>query len=221
MINNNSLYNSPIKQVHNFHEITDIDQRKSFLQGLLNEDPDKNIDYAPEEPLTKQQISYYLELLESRYEKRGSQYIDRYMRAFMMLLTSNRSSGLGFFTKKRKKETEGFLNDFKLDEYSDPSTSDEKKAMIKEEWADCAACYISSCTSSKAYGSAFLGMIPMPDKNVAIKIAADIDTALNEVPQTYDLDKRSLPIYEVFVDTYKTLLENGESLFREYILGKR
>lgn len=198
MLNSKNIYDKPT-EINNYHEIKELSERRAYLQQLY--------DSAPED------AARCLSLFDSRYEQKDNQWIDKYMRAFMMLLTMNRASGLGFLNNKRKKEVSGYLTELGLDD----CTMDSFQI---QEWVDFAACYIGSCTSSKAYGSAFLGMITMPDKNIAMKIAADIDTALHEVPESYGLFEKSEPIFNIFKETYFQILEKGEDLWQEYLSSR-
>ncbi|WP_026493026.1 DUF6553 family protein [Butyrivibrio sp. XPD2002] len=205
MMKNNNLYDKP-KEINNFHEIEDFSERRAHLEYLSENQEASGIwsDITPED------AKRYLELFDNRYEKKNNQWVDNYMRAFMMLMTLNRASAISFLNGRRRKEIESYLT--ALGAYSDNIDSYQL-----EEWKDFAACYITSCTSSKTYGTAFLGIIPMPDKNVGLKIAGDIDTALHEVPESYDLFEKSKPIYKIFKETYCILLQNGEKLWNEYM----
>ena len=206
MINNN-IYEKPQK-VNNFHEIADISQRRKTLEKLSRNSGSDIVDNVSPEAAVR-----YLELLDGRYNFRDGQWADNYMRAFLMLMTLNRASAIPFLNFGRQKEVRKYLTS--LGAYSNRIDSYQL-----EEWKDFAACYITACTSSKTYGTAFLGIIPMPDKNVAMKIAADIDTALFEIPDSYDLFEASKPIYEIFKETYFILLQNGEALWNEYQASK-
>ena len=204
MMKNNNLYDKP-KQISNFHEIEDISERRAHLEYLSKKKEASGIwsDITPEA------AKRYIELLDNRYEMKNYQWVDKYMHAFMMLLTLNRASSISFLNGRRQKEVRKYLTEL-------GAFNDNIDSYQIEEWKDFAACYISSCTSSKTYGSAFLGIIPMPDKNVGLKIAGDIDTALCEVPKSYDLFDIAKPLYETFKETYSILLQNGQELWDEY-----
>lgn len=204
MIKKNNLYEQP-KVVNNFHEIEDISERRAYLVMASEKTSTES-----ENELSPSEAVRFLELFNDRYDYKSGRWIDKYMRAFMMLLTLNKASSFGLFNGRRKKEVTRYLTDLGL--YGDTSDS----CQIAE-WTDFAASYITSCTSSKTYGTAFLGIIPMPDKNVALKIASDIDTALCEVPKTYGLYEDTKPMYDIFIDTYKKLLQNGSQLWDEYL----
>lgn len=204
MIKNNNLYGQP-KTVNNFHEIEDISDRRAYLV-MASESDSSEESYG----LSQAEALRFLELFGDRYDYKSGRWIDKYMRSFMMLLTFNKSSSFGLFNGRRKKEITKYLTELGL--YGDISDS----CQIAE-WTDFAAAYITSCISSKTYGTAFLGIIPMPDKNVALKIASDISTALNEVPGSYGLSEDVKPVYDIFIDTYKKLLQNGDALWNEYI----
>ena len=129
--------------------------------------------------------------------------MQKYMHAFMMLLTTNTTSILPFFEKSTRKKVLSFLTDLELCDASGKTVLPDPVQV--NEYRELAECYIKSCTSSSSYGSAFGGMIHAQDKDVIRKIAEDIDTALKIVPEAYELGDVARPLYDIFSDTYNNL----------------
>ena len=111
-----------------------------------------------------------MHMFDRRYEKNGDEYADLFLRSLMMLLSEDGSSGFPFPGIKRKRIV-GYLEILGL------CDKDGKKLELsedmREELDDLSLTYISSCLSSKTYGSTFFGMIPMQDEGVARRIAQD------------------------------------------------
>ena len=129
--------------------------------------------------------------------------MQKYMHAFMMLLTINTTSILPFFEKRKKQKILSFLADLELCDTSGALVLPDSVQVA--EYRELADCYIRSCTDSSSYGSAFGGMIHSQDKDVINKIGEDIETALRIVPEAYDLGEIAKPLYDIFSDTYHSL----------------
>ncbi len=129
--------------------------------------------------------------------------MQKYMHAFMMLLTTNTTSALPFLEKRRKQKILSFLADLELCDRNGAFVLPD--SMMVAEYRELADCYIRSCTENSSYGSAFGGMIHAQDKDVINKIGEDIETALRIVPEAYDFGEIAKPLYDIFSDTYHGL----------------
>jgi hypothetical protein len=89
------------------------------------------------------------------------------------------------------------------------SLSDEE---LKSELLDLGARYLYSCADSKTYGSTLFGMIPMKDRQVAMKIYLDIKKISVDVPSKYGLSDIALPLKEALEASFASLIENGADI---------
>ncbi|WP_022759881.1 DUF6553 family protein [Butyrivibrio sp. AD3002] len=224
MLRNTDIYNdSHQRDINNYHEIEDIAERRDYLLSVIagtDEIHEAAIKYnCLNPPASADEAAMRIQVLDHRYENKGGQWIDRYMHAFMMLLTMNRASGISLFNKKRKAQCAGYLSELGLVDNAAAKEEDYLSLQL-EEWVDFAVSYIKVCINDKTYGSAFGGMIHMQDKDAAMKVISDIDTALYEIPMDYELIEEAKPLYKIFKETYCRLLESGTSLWQEYMNGK-
>ncbi len=149
-----------------------------------------------------------LEIVDSRYITDKGQLIDKYMRAFMMILADVDSHGI-LFQNRRKKEITSYLDDF------GDKTDDAQIA----EWKEFASEYIEMSLKSKSYGKTLFGLISLQDRRVALKIASDIDNVTRVVPEKYGLIEKAGPLRKALSEVFIETIEDGEEIWDECLKG--
>lgn len=182
-----------------YYEIENISDRKKYLSLAI----EKNLNMPND--------IYRMKLLEKRYGTDGK--TDSFMKAFMMIKASG-AAGISFFNKKHlEKELKQYMQLLCLSDYE--TENDTEKNILLAEWENFAKVFILSCTGCKTYCSTFFGIVPITDASVARKIAEEIKFVTKEYPSKFDLAKSFTPFYEVMVNTYCNLIENGTSYWHE------
>ena len=154
-----------------------------------------------------------MHIFDRRYKKNGDEYADMFLRSLMMLLSEDGSSGFPFPRLKRRRIV-GYLEVLGLCDKD--GIKQELSSDMLEELDDLSLTYITSCLSSKTYGSTFFGMIPMQDEGVARRIAQDINIITLRVPRMFDLTDVAEPLRKSMINTYKSRVENGADLWEKF-----
>ncbi|MBE5858880.1 MAG: hypothetical protein E7301_01980 [Butyrivibrio sp.] len=194
-LNKNKL--SPDDANFDHHSIDDLGKRRDYLTEKLGDDP---------YPDTKRA----LEIFDLRFKKNGDKWTDNFMLALMMLLSEDSGSSFSLFKNSGKKRVITYLNSLLLCDKSGNKLEPDEE--LKSELLDLGARYLYSCADSKTYGSTLFGMIPMKDKQVAMKIYLDIKKVSVDVPEKYGLSDIALPLKEALEASFASLIENGADI---------
>lgn len=158
--------------------------------------------------------TYRLNLLNKRYfsyDSKGN--IDAFMRAWTMIKAAS-ASGVSFLTKKKQlRELLSYMEDLCLIHYNPESP--EEMQVLNEEWTSFAAQLISSNAGSRTYCTTLFGLVPISDKAVAQKIAADIELVTKEYPALFGCADAFIPLRQIMIDVFCRMIENGSSYFAE------
>lgn len=135
---------------------------------------------------------------------------DPMMQAWTEILATG-SMSVNFLNRaKLTRELEQSIQLFGL------STSSEN-AVPSSELNDFALRFLTSSVGNKAYRSTVFGLISMKDHTLALKIASEIDRVTRLIPASFHLENALAPLHTVMVQSYRSNIENGDSLWEEYI----
>lgn len=198
-INLNYLENWP----EHYYEIKDINERENILKSYIEKNPDSVDDQNR------------LQLLQKRFvclkdHKRADLFMCGWINS-KTLTTEN----IHFFNKKRiEKEFRQCLEDLCILNY-------ERSPILHEEWKSFAQEFILSCIDSHSYKQIAVGIGHVSDKNVAMRIAGDIDHITKKLPASFLLEDECKELHDIMVETYQQMLENGEQYWNDYCSNLR
>ena len=198
-INLNYLENWP----EHYYEIKDINERENILKSYIEKNPDSVDDQNR------------LQLLQKRFvclkdHKRADLFMCGWINS-KTLTTEN----IHFFNKKRiEKEFRQCLEDLCILNY-------ERSPILHEEWKSFAQEFILSCIDSHSYKQVAVGIGHVSDKNVAMRIAGDIDHITKKLPASFLLEDECKELHDIMVETYQQMLENGEQYWNDYCSNLR
>ena len=198
-INLNYLENWP----EHYYEIKDINERENILKSYIEKNPDSVDDQNR------------LQLLQKRFvclkdHKRAVLFMRGWINS-KTLTTEN----IHFFNKKRiEKEFRQCLEDLCILNY-------ERSPILHEEWKSFAQEFILSCIDSHSYKQVAVGIGHVSDKNVAMRIAGDIDHITKKLPASFLLEDECKELHDIMVETYQQMLENGEKYWNDYCSNLR
>ena len=198
-INLNYLENWP----EHYYEIKDINERENILKSYIEKNPDSLDDQNR------------LQLLQKRFvclkdHKRADLFMCGWINS-KTLTTEN----IHFFNKKRiEKEFRQCLEDLCILNY-------ERSPILHEEWKSFAQEFILSCIDSHSYKQVAVGIGHVSDKNVAMRIAGDIDHITKKLPASFLLEDECKELHDIMVETYQQMLENGEQYWNDYCSNLR
>ena len=66
-----------------------------------------------------------------------------------------------------------------------------------------------------------MGIGHVSDKNVAMRIAGDIDHITKKLPAYFLLEDECKELHDIMVETYQQMLENGEQYWNDYCSNLR
>lgn len=197
--NTNYLENWP----EHYYEIKDINERHRVLLDMLKKQSTSNDDVLR------------LEMLEFRFGKNiADKRADRFMRGWINAKTLS-TEHISFFNKKRiEKEFRDCLKDLAVLEYT-------RNDILHKEWQNFSEEFILSCINSHSYKQIAIGVGHVSDKNVAMRIAGDIDAITKKLPASFSLEEECKELHEIMVETYQEMLENGEQYWNDYCTNLR
>ena len=193
-INLNYLENWP----EHYYEIKDINERENILKSYIEKNPDSLDDQTRLQLLQKR-------LVFLKDHKRA----DLFMRGWINSKTLT-TENIHFFNKKRiEKEFRQCLEDLCILNY-------ERSPILHEEWKSFSQEFILSCIDSHSYKQVAVGIGHVSDKNVAMRIAGDIDHITKKLPASFLLEEECKELHDIMVETYQQMLENGEQYWNDY-----
>ena len=193
-INLNYLENWP----EHYYEIKDINKRENILKSYIEKNPDSLDDQTR------------LQLLQKRFVfLKDHKRADLFMRGWINSKTLT-TENIHFFNKKRiEKEFRQCLEDLCILNY-------ERSPILHEEWKSFSQEFILSCIDSHSYKQVAVGIGHVSDKNVAMRIAGDIDHITKKLPASFLLEEECKELHDIMVETYQQMLENGEQYWNDY-----
>ncbi len=197
-INTDYLQNWP----EHYYDIKDINEREDILNKMIAENHDPNDELR-------------LDILQKRFGvERKEKRADLFMRGWINAKTLT-TEHVNFLNKKRiEKELKECLNDLCI-------LNHERNPILHEEWECFAKEFILSCIDSHSYKQIAVGIGHVSDKNVAMRIAGDIDSITKKLPTTFSLEEPCRELNEIMISTYKQMLENGEQYWNDYCSNLR
>ena len=198
-INLNYLENWP----EHYYEIKDINERENILKSYIEKNPDSLDDQNR------------LQLLQKRFVcLKDHKRADLFMRGWINSKTLT-TENIHFFNKKRiEKEFRQCLEDLCILNY-------ERSPILHEEWKSFSQEFILSCIDSHSYKQVAVGIGHVSDKNVAMRIAGDIDHITKKLPAYFLLEDECKELHDIMVETYQQMLENGEQYWNDYCSNLR
>lgn len=193
-INLNYLENWP----EHYYEIKDINERENILKSYIEKNPDSLDDQNR------------LQLLQKRFIcLKDHKRADLFMRGWINSKTLS-TENIHFFNKKRiEKEFRQCLEDLCILNY-------ERSPILHEEWKSFSQEFILSCIDSHSYKQVAVGIGHVSDKNVAMRIAGDIDHITKKLPASFLLEEECKELHDIMVETYQQMLEKGEQYWNDY-----
>lgn len=193
-INLNYLENWP----EHYYEIKDINERENILKSYIEKNPDSLDDQNR------------LQLLQKRFVfLKDHKRADLFMRGWINSKTLT-TENIHFFNKKRiEKEFRQCLEDLCILNY-------ERSPILHDEWKSFSQEFILSCIDSHSYKQVAVGIGHVSDKNVAMRIAGDIDHITKKLPASFLLEEECKELHDIMVETYQQMLENGEQYWNDY-----
>lgn len=193
-INLNYLENWP----EHYYEIKDINERENILKSYIEKNPDSLDDQTR------------LQLLQKRFVfLKDHKRADLFMRGWINSKTLT-TENIHFFNKKRiEKEFRQCLEDLCILNY-------ERSPILHEEWKSFSQEFILSCIDSHSYKQVAVGIGHVSDKNVAMRIAGDIDHITKKLPASFLLEEECKELHDIMVETYQQMLEKGEQYWNDY-----
>lgn len=197
--NTNYLDNWP----EHYYEIKDINERHRVLLDILKTQNKTSDDILR------------LEVLEFRFGKNiAAKRADRFMRGWINAKTLS-TERISFFNKKRiEKEFRNCLKDLAVLDYA-------RNDVLRGEWKSFSEEFILSCINSHSYKQIAIGVGHVSDKNVAMRIAGDIDSITKKLPASFSLEEECKELHEIMVKTYREMLENGAQYWNDYCTNLR
>lgn len=185
-----------------YYDIKDINEREKCLEIMLEKNPACLDDQKR------------LQILHHRFGNKGNKRADNFMRAWL-LIKALTTEHISFINKKRiEKELKTYLRDLCVLDF-------ERDYIIRNEWKNFSEEFIYMCIDSSSYKQIAVGLGHVSDKNVAMRIAGDIDAVTKKLPTLFSLDKQCEELYEIMHQTYITMLENGEAYWEYYCTNLR
>ncbi|MGN0169253.1 MAG: DUF6553 family protein [Lachnospiraceae bacterium] len=130
--------------------------------------------------------------------------LTRYMNAWVMLKASS-CAGLHFFTRKKaRKDALTYLSVFQ------PHDQNENHLQNLQDFARE---LITASLQSRSYGSTLFGMVPMREKDVAQKLAAEIRSVTLEYPAKLHLEEDFAFLYQVMKDVFFELVPDAKQVW--------
>ena len=124
-----------------------------------------------------------------------------YMNAWVMLKAAS-STGINFLTRKKAmKEAQEYLSVFQT---ASPDKSENAKIRA------FAGELIEASLKSRSYGSTLFGMVPMREKDVAQKLAAEIRLVSHDYPANLGLQYDFDFLYQEMKDVFFELVPDAE-----------
>ncbi len=182
-----------------YYEVENINEREKYLKQILSQSPESKEDHER------------LNVLHIRYghEKNGKRP-DLFLRAWMNLKTASTEKTSFLNHRHKEKEIREYFTELCI-------LNHERNSILHEEWKDFARTWITLCANSTSYRSAVFGMLKVSDQNTAMRIANDIDAITNLLPAEFGLQKECAEFRQILIDTYKSLLENGETYWETHL----
>lgn len=179
-----------------YYEIPSAEEKKKYLDMILEKEPDSAADI------------FRLEILKKRFFTLTEDgHIDAFLHAFTMIGASA-AAGIPFFQKRqRKKELEQYMELLWLTGFGDRTETEQK--ILTMEWEDFVFRYLISCFDSKAYRSTIFGMIPAKDPAVARKLAKEIKSVIRDYPARLGMEREFDPLYRCFERVYCERVEDA------------
>ena len=186
-----------------YYEIKDINERHRTLLKVLKEEN------------ATQNDKERLEILEYRFGKNiEKKRADRFMRGWINAKTLS-TERINFFNKKRiEKEFRNCLIDLAVLDFN-------RSDILHEEWKSFSQEFLLSCLNSHSYKQVAIGIGHVSDKNLAMRIAGDIDAITKKLPASFSLEEDCRELHEIMVKTYQEMLENGEEYWEDYCTNLR
>lgn len=173
-----------------YYEIADIAKREAVLKHILEENPDSVDDQKR------------MTILKKRYPDLKS---DMYMRAWLELKMHQNDGSTRLFFKSKQKEVQKSLKLLGI--------YDERDSVLLEEWRQFARYKMAFDSANKSYRVAALGIGDVGEKNASLRIANEIRTVLKDIPSKYGFSKETEELYQIFEETFKGMMKDGESLW--------
>ena len=116
-----------------------------------------------------------------------------YMNAWVMIKAAS-STGVNFLTRKKaEKDAMNYLSVFQAE--AEEESRDRKIRFFASE-------LINASLKSRSYGSTLFGMVPMRDKDVARKLAAEIQLVCHDYPAKLGLEKDFAFLYQTMEEVF-------------------
>ncbi len=172
-------------------------KRREYLTEQLRRQPDSAADQRRKS------------LHEKRFDCKGKEPADRFMRAWMMIRICE-NDHIGFLNRKSKeKELRQNLQALCI-------LNDEMSDELIAEWRDFARKYLIICCESSSYRSVGFGLIHLSDEKSALKIASEIDLVTRIIPSRFNLESECQSFRDTVIQVYCGLLENGSEYWEKY-----
>ncbi len=178
-----------------YYEIKDISLREKALKTMIEKNG--NLD---------DQIR--LEILQKRFQKENH-YADLFMLGWLNCKTLT-TEKIHFLNRNRiQKELQKNLSYLCI-------LNQERNSFLHEEWKTFSKEWILSCIGSHSYKQIAVGIGHVSDKNVAMRIANDIECITKKLPAQFQLEESCKEFREIMIQTYQEMLENGEEYWKLY-----
>lgn len=185
-----------------YYDIKDINEREDCLEKILEENP------------TSLDDQKRLHVLHHRFGYKSNKRADNFMKAWL-LTKALTTEHVSFINKKRiEKELKRYLRDLCVLDY-------ERDDIVRNEWKNFSEELIYMCIDSSSYKQIAVGLGHVSDKDVAMRIAGDIDAITKKLPAMFSLEQQCEELYEIMHQTYITMLENGEAYWEYYCTNLR
>lgn len=185
-----------------YYELQSIEDRRKMLNQRLAE-PD-----YPKEELERRR------LFHMRYKSWEGRSIDTFMDAWMTIRLYQNPSFLFRNEKKFPKEMKEQAEKLGLIHYP-------KDEYLRAEWKHFTRLYIKTCLTGSTYKSKILVFFPLSPEKLALKIAEDIDLGTSVVPRIADLEEAFKPLREIFLESYREMVDQGDKYWKEYLDSKK
>ncbi len=185
-----------------YYELQSIEDRRQLLDRRLAEPP------YQKEDLERRR------LFQMRYKSWEGRSIDTFMDAWMTIRLYQNPNFLFRNEKKFPKEMQEQAEKLGLIHYP----QDE---YLRAEWKHFTRLYIKTCLTGSTYKSKILVFFPLSPEKLALKIAEDIDLGTCVVPRIAKLEEAFGPLREIFLESYREMVDQGDKYWKEYLDSKK
>lgn len=140
-------------------------------------------------------------IYEKRYDKRGDQDIDYYIRGWITLEGLQRRVYLPGEKKRVRREIDGILSDWQFPLCREYGEVGEK--ALYDELFNMTLFYMEICERDKTYNSVLLGLGKIKENRRVEKIAKELFQNIKTIPEKLGIEEEIQPFQKAAADAFR------------------